>query len=164
MRVDEVRALGELGRLTLRGSVTRVADLHRGIADRVFGAVGPAAAPVRAVHDAIAGVSYASVRAALGAGARAAGTVAARGADGRALDEDRAGRTALAALGGAHGDLLERVAPALAQPMAVRVDGRPVPLETGALAAAFPGATGRLAVFLHGLTETEASWGYRAPE
>jgi pimeloyl-ACP methyl ester carboxylesterase len=31
-----------------------------------------------------------------------------------------------------------------------------------ALAEAFPGASGRLAVFLHGLTESEDSWGYGA--
>ena len=46
--------------------------------------------------------------------------------------------------------------------MTVRVDGRAVPVEPAALAAAFPGTGGRVAVFLHGLTETEDSWGYGA--
>ena len=46
--------------------------------------------------------------------------------------------------------------------MTVRADGRPVPLEAAALRDAHPGATGRLAVFLHGLTETERAWCYRA--
>src|SRR5206468_9935458 len=49
----------------------------------------------------------------------------------------------------------------LATAMGVRVDGAPVPADPGALRAAFPDATGRLVVFLHGLTETEASWRYR---
>src|SRR3954471_15360123 len=105
MRADEARGIAELGRVTLRGSTTRVAELHRGIADRAFGAVGPAAAPVKAVHDTIAGLAYGSVRFALGAGARVAGGIAALGADGRTLDEGRAGRAALAILNGAHGDL-----------------------------------------------------------
>jgi pimeloyl-ACP methyl ester carboxylesterase len=161
MRADEVRGIGELGRLTLRGSTSRVAELHRGIADRAFGAIGPAAAPVKAVHDAIAGLAYGSVRAALGAGARVAGGAAALGADGRDLDADRSGRWVLAVLNGAHGDVVQRDAPALATAMGVRVDGVAVPPEPEALRGAFPAATGRLVVFLHGLTETEASWRYR---
>jgi pimeloyl-ACP methyl ester carboxylesterase len=53
-------------------------------------------------------------------------------------------------------------APALALDMTVRVAGRRVPADTGALREAFPEASGRLAVFLHGLTEDEVSWCYRA--
>jgi pimeloyl-ACP methyl ester carboxylesterase len=88
--------------------------------------------------------------------------VASLRASGRDLDTARAGRVALAILNGAHGDLLAREAPALALEMTVRVAGRAVPPETPALQQAFPGASGRLAVFLHGLTETEDSWGYGA--
>jgi len=120
---------------------------------------GPA---VQVLHDAIAGFSYSGVRLALGAGARAAGAAAALHASGRDLDTARAGRVALAVLDGAHGDLVQREAAALALDTTVRVDGRAVPVEPGALRAAFPGANGRLAVFLHGLTETESSWCYRA--
>ena len=39
-----------------------------------------------------------------------------------------------------------------------------MPVEPDDLARAFPDATGRLAVFLHGLTESEHSWGYRAEQ
>jgi pimeloyl-ACP methyl ester carboxylesterase len=46
----------------------------------------------------------------------------------------------------------------------VRVDVRPVPLHPDALAEAFPAATGRLVVFLHGLMETEHSWRLGAAE
>ncbi|WP_211355026.1 lipase family alpha/beta hydrolase [Blastococcus colisei] len=154
--------MSRLARLTLRGSTTRIHEVHRGIAGRAFGAVGPAAAPVRAVHDAIAEAAYASVGVALGAGARVAGEAAALRADGRELDDARAGRVTLAILNGAHGDLVRREAPALALDMTVRVAGRPVPAEPEALRDAFPEATGRLAVFLHGLTETEISWCYSA--
>jgi pimeloyl-ACP methyl ester carboxylesterase len=160
MRADEVQGIGQLARLTLRGTTTRIHEFHQGIADRVFTAVGPGGEPVRIAHDAIAGLTYATVRLALGAGARAAGGVAALRADGTPLDGAPAGRAALAILNGAHGDLVEREAPGLALGMTVRVDGRAVPPQD--LAQAFPDATGRLVVFLHGLTESETSWSYRS--
>ena len=160
MRADEIDGVSRLARVTLRGSTSRIHEVHQGIADRAFRAVGPAGRPVQVVHDAIAGLSYSGVRLALGAGARAVGGVAALRASGRDLDAERAGRVALAVLNGAHGDLLRREAPALATAMTVRVDGRVVRLATADLRAAFPGANGRLAVFLHGLTETEDSWRY----
>jgi hypothetical protein len=158
MRADEIQGLSQLGRVSLRGGVTRVFEVHRGITDRAFAAVGPAGAPVRAVNDALTGLTYAAVRGALGAGARAAGLLA-RGSAGESdLDSTPAGRVALAILNGAHGDLVQREAPALSMGMTVRVRGRVVPIERGALRAAFPEAGDRLAVFLHGLTETESSW------
>jgi PGAP1-like protein len=161
MRADEAQGLSELGRLTVRGTTTRIAELHRGIADRAFGAVGPAGAPVKAVHDAVSGLTYSGVRLALGAGARAAGLVGALRADGESLDDGRGG-AALGILNGAHGDLVARAAPSLAVTMSVRSAGRDVPLTRNGLSAAFPAASGRLAVFLHGLTETEGSWCFRA--
>lgn len=42
--------------------------------------------------------------------------------------------------------------------MTVRVERRPIGLDRRALTTAFPEATGRLVVFLHGLVETERSW------
>jgi PGAP1-like protein len=162
MRADEVQDVGRLARVTLRGSTTRIHEVHQGIADRAFRAVGPPGRPVQVVHDAISDLSYAGVRLALGVGARAAGGLASLRASGSYLDAGRAGRVALAVLNGAHGDLVAREAPALASAMTVRVDGRAVPIERAALAAAYPGAGGRIVVFLHGLTETEDSWGYGA--
>jgi hypothetical protein len=162
MRTDEVDGVSRLARLTLRGGTTRIHEVHQGIADRTFRAVGPVGRPVQIAHDAISGLTYSGVRLALGAGARVVGGVASLRADGRDLDAGRPGRVALAILNGAHGDLLQREAPALAFGMTIRVDGRAVPPETAALREAFPGATGRLAVFLHGLTETEDSWCYGA--
>jgi hypothetical protein len=162
MRVDEVRDASGLARLTLRGSTTRIHELHQGIAERAFRAVGPAGRPVQLVHDAIADLSYSGVRLALGAGARVAGEAAALRASGAGADEAPAGRRALAILNGAHGDLIRQEAPALALDMTVRVAGRPVPAEPDALRDAFPEATGRLAIFLHGLTEDEVSWCFGA--
>ncbi|MBJ7452822.1 MAG: alpha/beta fold hydrolase, partial [Blastococcus sp.] len=162
MRADEVHGAAELARLTLKGGTARVREVHQGIAGRVFRTVGPVGRPVQLWHDAVAGLAYASVGVALGLGARAVGRAAAGRASGRDLDEERGGRVALAVLNGAHGDLVQRAAPGLDLGMTVRVAGRVVPLDTASLRTAFPDATGRIVVFLHGLTESEDSWGYGA--
>ena len=46
--------------------------------------------------------------------------------------------------------------------MTVRVRGRDLALDADALRRAFPGATPRLAVFIHGLCETDDAWRLRA--
>ena len=64
----------------------------------------------------------------------------------------------IAALNGLIGDRLERSGSDLHQPASVRVDGEAVALDAGSLSAAFPDATARLVVFLHGLMGTEFYW------
>lgn len=46
--------------------------------------------------------------------------------------------------------------------MTVRLRHRRVDLDSAALTAAFPSASGRVVVFLHGLVETEQSWFHRS--
>jgi len=79
-------------------------------------------------------------------------------ADAPALGDHTGEAVALGALHGFAGDLLERTDSPLAITLELRVDGRPVLPTSEALAAAFPDATPRLAVFLHGLCETEHAW------
>ena len=74
------------------------------------------------------------------------------------LEDDPRGRFVSSAVNGLIGDRLLRERPQLAIPMAVRLHGADVDLEPDALAAAFPEATGRLVVFLHGLCENESYW------
>jgi pimeloyl-ACP methyl ester carboxylesterase len=83
------------------------------------------------------------------------------GAD-TALSTTRPGSAVIAALNGLIGDQLQRSGSDLHQPTAVRVGGLPVALDMESLREAFPAASGRLAVFLHGLMETENSWGWGA--
>jgi pimeloyl-ACP methyl ester carboxylesterase len=71
---------------------------------------------------------------------------------------DRRSRLVTATVNGLIGDRLERERPRLAIPLAVRVRDADVELTRPALAEAFPGATGRLVVFLHGLCEDESHW------
>ena len=97
----------------------------------------------------------------LGLGLRSAG--AGLGAAGRAgvgprLEDRPTGRFLSSAVNGLIGDRLRDQRPGLVIPMAVRVDGADVPVTTGHLAAAFPDATGRVVVFLHGLSEHEGHW------
>src|SRR5207247_10433570 len=81
-----------------------------------------------------------------------------RPARGRSLSTAPGGSAVVAVLNGLVGDALERDLSDLHEPMAVRVAGRVVPPDPGALAAAFPAATPRVAVFVHGLMETELAW------
>ena len=65
---------------------------------------------------------------------------------------------ALAALNGVVGDHLAETGNPLALKMRFRCDGRPLTLERQALAEAFPDATGKVAVLLHGLCMSDLQW------
>lgn len=162
MRADEARDMSRLLGVTLAGGTARIHEAHSGVAGRVFRTLGPVAAPVRVVHDAVARASYGGVGRALSGATRAAGHATATVTSGRALDSIPAARVGLAILNGAHGDIVQREAPALALRMTVRHDGRDVALDPASLRSAFPQATGGIVVFLHGLTETEGAWCFKA--
>jgi pimeloyl-ACP methyl ester carboxylesterase len=152
----QLEALAALGGAELRGATLGVGRVHAAIAARAFEASGLGARGAQAVHDAIAGTIYRTVGEALGLGGRAL----APALRGRALGprgEARVGAL-VAVVDGLIGDTLEREASPLAEPMRVCVEGRPVDLDAPALAAAFPQASGRLCVFVHGLMETERAW------
>jgi pimeloyl-ACP methyl ester carboxylesterase len=157
---DELRDLTRLAAASLSAGVGGIGDVHDAIARRVFGAVGPTARPVRLAHEAIVHGVYASVRGAATLGGHAAEQTLRRrhAADARPLSYGPRGALALGVLNGLQGDALERDGSALQQPMAVRVRGRVVAPDPAAVGAAFPDATPRLVVFLHGLMETEYAW------
>ena len=161
---DELRALARLAFEELPRGVGGIEQMHRAVARRAFAGVGAMALPVRVAHDAVTGGVYAALRGAGRAAARGADAALARRRvrDGRRLSVTPGGAAAIAVLNGLIGDALEREGSDLAQPMAVRVGGRPVAPERTALAAAFPAATPRIVVFLHGLMETERSWRFGA--
>jgi pimeloyl-ACP methyl ester carboxylesterase len=167
MSDHELRALTTLGFDELAKATGGIGSIQRAISGRVFRAVGPGAALVRPVHEGITRGVYAS----LGAGTRALGFAAGlavgrhaarRRAAGRPLalpSATRPGAALIGAVTGLTGDALEEQGSPLAQPMAVRVAGAPISLDPASLDAAFPRATARIVVFLHGLMETEFSWG-----
>ncbi len=160
MQPDEVAAIGELAGEAVSGFASHIRDLHDGIATRVWKSVGSGAAPVREAHDRIASGVYGAVGTSLGGLARiGARALSARtAADAPSLDHSTAGRLAVGVLNGAFGDRLEQQRSALAWPMGIRRAGTSVEVERSALAASYPDAGPRLAVFLHGLCETDEAW------
>jgi hypothetical protein len=160
MSPDELRAAGELVGSGFGHAVVSIRETHGAVARRVFRSVGEPAKPVEMAHEAISELAYGSTRL-LGRSllmvAGQAGAVAA-GSDAAPLERTAAGRFIKGALSGAFGDTLAAQGNPLVVPMAVRVDGEDVQPTPPALAAAFPVASGRLAVFLHGLCETEDAW------
>jgi hypothetical protein len=141
-------ALSLLSEVTDELVVRSVRDTHLAIADRAGG--GP-------VHRGVASTVYAGLGAGLRAASQGLDRLAATGAGPR-LEEGPRGRFVNAAVNGLIGDRLERERPRLAIPMAVRLDGRDVRPDEAGLRAAFPGASDRLVVFLHGLCENESYW------
>jgi pimeloyl-ACP methyl ester carboxylesterase len=136
---DERRALTRLAAAELREATGGIGAVHRAIADRAF----VAGSVPKALHDAIAGGVYGAVRGgALIAGHAADAALSRR--EPRALSTTPRGAAALGVINGLRGDVLERDDSPLAVPMTAR------------------GGTGsrRLAVFVHGLFETELAWRY----
>ncbi len=117
-------------------SESRVAErVHRGVASGVYGGLG---AGLRALSAGLGALADLEV--------------------GPALEDTTPGRVANAAVNGIIGDRLARERPRLAVPLAVRRDGRDVAVRADDLRSAYPEATGRVAVLLHGLSESETSF------
>jgi len=128
--------------------VRSVRDTHLAWGDR---------AHVGTVHRGIASAVYGGLGAGLRATSRGLDRIASTGVGPR-LEDRPQGRFVNAAVNGLIGDRLLRERPQLAIPMAVRVDARDVVPDADGLAAAFPEASGRLVVFMHGLCENESYW------
>lgn len=159
MRATEIRALGEVAAEGVAVLHDIVRGVHTGIASRVFATVGPAARPVEVVHDTIAQTVYTAIGT---AGRRVPEAVSALAAprlhDDMPVDRLPGVAEAIAALNGIYGDELAVRDNALATTMAVRVNGHEIDLAPAPLARAFPDATNRIVVFVHGLCQTESSW------
>jgi hypothetical protein len=79
-----------------------------------------------------------------------------RAAEGTGGSDER--EAVVAALNGVIGDHLADSGNALAIPMTLLHDGRPLPLEREALAATLPGARGRVLLLIHGLCMHPRQW------
>jgi pimeloyl-ACP methyl ester carboxylesterase len=152
VRRAEITALGELAGELLAAGGAVVSDMHEGIAGRPFGVLGGAGWPAQVIHDGISSAVYAAVRTGLRGAARAGAHAAAlrAGHDGESLSATTCGSIALGALNGFLGDQLAARGSELALPMTIRRD---------------PGdeAGPRVAVFVHGLCETDDAWRLRPP-
>ncbi len=159
MTPAELRAAGRLGGHVFTDVVSRIEQAHQAVADRAFRPGRQVGAQARLVHDAISRGVYLAIRSAGSAAGAISGEVASVLGN-RSLPAGTApgGNLALAALNAVAGDRLGPDVQPLAIRMAVRAGGRDVDLTAENLAEAFPDATPRLAVFIHGLAETENSW------
>ncbi|HWS94514.1 MAG TPA: alpha/beta hydrolase [Mycobacterium sp.] len=165
MQRQEIRSLADLAGEGTRILTALVRDTHSGIARRVFDAVGPLSKPVEVVHNTTAAVTYYAVDRAVRSALRGAGELTAqtRGSDDDdTIESHPTVAGVIAALNGIYGDELTNRRNEFALTMQIRQHGLPVAMNADAIAAAFPDATGRIAVFVHGWCMTERSW-WRCP-
>jgi pimeloyl-ACP methyl ester carboxylesterase len=155
MRREEVSALGDLAGVAASSIAGQVRDTHGGIASRVFGRLGASAKPVKLIHDRVAAAAYSGAGSLTGAivrgGVRAASTT--RPADAQSMHDSTPGRLVVGALNGAWGDALARSGSPLATKITLRAHGHNL-----VSASDLPNGTPRLAVFVHGLCETDDAW------
>jgi pimeloyl-ACP methyl ester carboxylesterase len=163
---NEVRALSALAFDELRSFPGAIRDMHLGIAERAFRSVGPAATPVKLIHDALSSRAYGAIGGGVSGLGKAVDAAMKRGGVGEniSLATTQKGSFGLAVLNGLIGDRLERDGSALAQPVSARMRGRRIGLDEPSLRDAFPQASGRLAVFIHGLTGDEFCWSWGADD
>jgi len=161
MQREEIRDAGALLGTALGELAETARDMQRGVSARVFGVLGAPAVPVRVLHDAIAAVAYGStclgVRALPAMIGAASADLATSSAD--SVHSSPRVHLALNALNGFWGDRLADRQPSLACAMTLRTHGgelRAVPANVAFDAGA--DASGRLAVFVHGLCESDRAW------
>ncbi len=109
------------------------------------------------LHDGIAKVVYGGIRASFMAGSCGL-RAASRAGFGADMEASVKGRFIRSAVTGLIGDRLRDEGSNFHFDIGVRVDGRDVALDREGLATAYPQATDRLVVFVHGLSENEAYW------
>jgi pimeloyl-ACP methyl ester carboxylesterase len=139
---------------TVREMHGAVAGRVHGINDRINGG-GPTVS--HRLHDGISKVVYSGIRIGFKAGSTGL-RAASRAGVGADLEATSRGRFVRAAVNGLIGDRLREEGSNFAFDMGVRVDGRDIALDHQGVAAAYPTATPRLVVFVHGLSENEAYW------
>jgi pimeloyl-ACP methyl ester carboxylesterase len=149
----------------LTGGLATVEGVHTAIARKPFAplrlapGIGAVSEIVRVIHDGVTSVVYGGLRtaiAATGGAARLAASLAPPRQDDS--QPDGVAELVVAALNGFAGERLARERNPLATEMGLRQRGRAIRPERAALAAAFPDASPRLAVFVHGLACSERMW------
>lgn len=164
MQPAEIRDGTALLGTTLAEVADLARDVHKAVARRAFGLLGPVARPVRLIHDAISATAYASTRLGLRAIPALAGTVVAERTAPRTatLSDDPRGHFALSALNGFWGDRLAQQRPALAPALSLRTHGGVLRRVPRNVVHDLDAPTGKLVIFVHGLCENERYWWFGA--
>ncbi len=159
---SELKALGQLaGRYADEALLSPIQGVHSAISERVFGAIGEGSEAIKQAHDAVSTGVYGALKlGGKGAGAAitAAGYVAGGTEERSAVSDSGFGRRSQAAINGLIGDRLEEEGSPLAVKMALRLPHRDVECTRASIQKAFDHTTPRLAIFVHGLCETEEAW------
>ncbi len=163
---DELRALTRLTFDELARGVSGLGEVHGAVATRVFNHVSGPGGIARLMHNGISGAVYKGIGACSSSVGRAAGHLLALNATRpeRSLSPTPLGGGLIGLVDGLIGDELERQRSVLQEPMSVRVDGQVVSCDRRALQRAFPEATRRIVVFVHGLMGTEVPWSWWAAQ
>jgi pimeloyl-ACP methyl ester carboxylesterase len=149
--MDElVNAAGVLAGEGFSAAVNVIRDTHRAISDRVFWAIGLAGEPmrlatlpVRTIHDSISSLAYGLTGTIGELVARIGAELATLAAAGQ--EAGLRARVLQGVLNGMFGDRLAR-------------EGNPLATQMFARARSHGAVTPRLAIFIHGLCETEDAW------
>ncbi|ALN63735.1 PGAP1-like family protein [Lysobacter antibioticus] len=147
-----------IGRLSI-DAITGVVDLVESVHATIVALPGPLGAPVRDPTRGISGLVYRSVRGIarfVGDGLDLALAQFAPLLD--RIDSLPQRDGVAAALNGVLGDHLAATANPLAIRMRLRSDGKPLCLGRKTLAAAYPHATGKVLVMVHGLCMNDLQW------
>lgn len=165
MQREQARDAGALTGTALDEVVVVVRDVHRAVAGRIFGLLGPRAAPVRLLHDGICSVAYGSTRFGVRAAPAVIGATAAelRAPSATSVHTTPQGHFLLNVLNGFWGDRLAETQPSLAPQLGLRThEGELRHLPENLLHDLGPTASGRIVVFVHGLCESDRYWTFRA--
>ena len=165
MQEAEIRDGGALLGTTLGEFIELTRDVQKAVAGRVFARLGPRAALTKRYYDAIAATGYAATRLSMRVIPAAAAAVAAHTgrADTESVHDSPRGHFAFSALSGIWGDRLAEQRAALAPTLSMRTHDGPL-RRTSADVVNDLGddPTGKLAVFVHGLCESEHFWWFGA--
>ena len=156
-----IDALSLLAEVTDEVVIDTARDTHLALLERAHGLLdgplGRSSVAVGRSHRLIARSLYGGLGLSL-RGLAAGLELAASSGTGRVMETGDRSRAVRSTVNGLIGDRLERERPRLAITLAPRVDAADVALTKDGLAAAYPAAGARIAVFMHGLFENEAYW------
>ena len=133
-----------------------VRDIHHAVASRVLLATRLGSVPDR-IHSIASNALYAGLSTAMRSSANGLRSLGRRGV-GTPLEASISGRQLLSTINAMVGAELAAGGDPGAIRMGLRVGASDVPVEGAALAAAYPRATDRIVLFLHGLGENDESW------
>ena len=133
-----------------------VRDIHHAVASRVLLATRLGSVPDR-IHSIASNALYAGLSTAMRSSANGLRSLGRRGV-GTPLEASISGRQLLSTINAMVGAELAAGGDPGAIRMGLRVGASDVPVEGAALAAAYPRATDRIVLCLHGLGENDESW------